>query len=177
MKTALRIFGGCTILVVLVCICLVGGLAASGVDLALDDGDIVIDSTFSITEEQMNSGDNSAFNFAGTEFIRNAEYDVRDGEVAISGDMLCEDESRADGQLIVRMELTDDNFIDVEITDVTAECEIDQALVDRAQTDLANDLDEAARDFEASDVNVTFNEISVENDTVTISLEIRIPFF
>jgi len=150
-------------------------LTACGADIDIEDGNLVINTEFSLSETMMNSGDNSVFSFADTDFITNAEFDIRDGEIVISGEMLCEDGSRADGQMTIAMGTTENGFIDVQAEDVSASCDIDRELVDRARTDLAESLDHAAREVDDSEASVTFTEVTLADEMLTIAIEIRAP--
>lgn len=177
MKNLVRCLGCVAIFTVVSCVGLFGLLALAGLTFGLDDGDLVIDTTITVTEAEMNSGDNNTVTFEDTEFVQNAQYDIRDGSIAVSGDMLCEDGTRANGQLFVFLSTTDDGFIDVQITDVTADCTYDAAVVEQAQNEVAEALDEAARELEESNTELTFTDVSLENDELKIGIKIRIPFF
>ncbi len=152
-------------------------LTACGADIDIEDGNLTISTEFSLTETMMNSGDNSVFSFADTDFITNAEFDIREGDIVISGDVLCEDGSRADGQMTIAMGTTDDGFIDVEAKDVSASCDIDQELVDRARKDLAESLAEAAREVDDSKASLTFTEVTLADDKLTIAIEVSAQIF
>jgi|GEM_PF-3993123 len=169
MKKLLTAIGIATLALVLVA-------CSASIDINTEDGELVVQTSFSLSEQLLNEGDSSTLEFENTDFIRNAEFDIQDGQMVISGDVLCADNSRADGSVTIVMGISETDFINVEMTDISAECNIDQDLIDRAQTELADGLAEAAREVEDSEATITFTEVSLENDELTISLEIRTPF-
>lgn len=149
---------------------------SASIDINTENGELIVQTDFSLSEDLLNQGGSSSLEFENTDFIRNAEFDIQDGQMVVNGDVLCEDNSRANGSVTIEMGTTETGFINVEITDVSADCEIDQDLIDRAQTELADGLAEAARDLEDSDATVTFTEVTLANDELTIALEVRAPF-
>ena len=150
-------------------------VAACGTTVNIENGELVVNSNFSITETMLNSGDSSDLSFGESDFIRNAEFDIQEGQLVVSGDVLCADSSRSNGSVTITMGTTDNGFIDVEITDVSADCNYNEDIITNAQNELADGLAEAAKELEQSDATITFTDVTLADDTLTLALEVRAP--
>ncbi|MEM9955733.1 MAG: hypothetical protein AAF846_29305 [Chloroflexota bacterium] len=150
-------------------------VAACGTSINIENGELVVNSNFSVTETMLNSGDSANFSFGESDFIRDAEFDIQEGQLVVSGDVLCADSSRSAGSVTIAMGTTETGFIDVQITDVQADCEYDESLITEAQDDLATGLSDAARELEDSEATVTFTEVTLADDAIRLGLEVRAP--
>lgn len=150
-------------------------IAACGTTVNIENGELVVNSNFSITETMLNSGDTVDLSFGESDFIRNASFDIQEGQLVVSGDVLCEDSSRSEGSVTITMSATETGFIDVQLSDIQVDCAYDEAMITNAQEELANGLAEAAQGLEDSDASLTFTEVSLTDDTLTLSFEVRAP--
>lgn len=155
---------------------LVVSACSANFDANIEDGNLVVATNFSLTETLLNSGESHALSFNEVELIQNASYDIQDGQLVVSGDLLCEDNSRQEGSITVEMSVTEDDFIDVQITDVQSDCDgIESSLIDQVKEEMASGLAEAAQELQDSEATVTFTEVTLADDRLTIGLEVVAP--
>ncbi|MGB7341097.1 MAG: hypothetical protein WBC91_19530 [Phototrophicaceae bacterium] len=166
MKTALKIMSFIVLALV---------VAACGTNVKIENGELVVNSNFSINETLLNSGDNSTLSFNNLDILENAQYDIQDGQLVVSGDLLCGNDVRVPGSMTVVMNVTETGFINVEITDVTSDCNIANENITQAQDRIAESLAEAAQGLEDSNATLTFTDITLADDTLTIAFEVRAP--
>lgn len=152
-------------------------LVACDTNINIEDGNLTITSSFSISETVLNSGESTALNFGdANNIIENANYDIGEGQIIVSGDILCENGSRQEGSITFDISASDDGFIQVEISDVQSDCDgVESSLISAAQEELASSLAEAASELQESNVTLTFTEISLTDDTINISFEATAP--
>lgn len=151
-------------------------VVACDTSINIEDGELVVNSTFSVSEELLNSGESTALNFGDVDLIENANYDIQEGQIVVSGDLLCESGSRQEGSIAIAISTTEDGFIDVEMSDVESDCDgVESSLITEAQEELASSLSEAAKELQESEASLEFTEITLEDDSLTIGFEVRAP--
>lgn len=151
-------------------------VVACDTSVNIEDGELVVTSNFSVSEELLNSGDSTALNFGDVDLIENASYDIQDGQIVVSGDLLCESGSRQEGSITLAIAATEDGFIEVEMGDVESNCDgVESSLITDAQEELESSLSEAAKELQESDASLIFTEITLADDSLTIGFEVRAP--
>lgn len=160
----------------LILLSLVVVACSANLDVNLEDGDIVVNSNFSLSEELLNSGDNTMLSFNNVNLIENANYNIQDGQLVVDGDILCEGGSRQEGSISFEIAATEDGFIMVELDEVQSDCDgVETSLIDEAREELASSLAEAARELQESDATLTFTEVTLADDAINIAFELRAP--
>lgn len=151
-------------------------VAACGTTISIQDGDMVVDSSISFTEAQLNAGDTNILSFDNVTLIENAEIDIQDGVIMADGSLQCPDDSREDGTMTIRVAATENGLLNVEITDVSADClSMESDLIATANQEIADAMTQAAQDTDDSDGSFTFTEVTLADDTLTLAFEVRAP--
>ncbi len=149
---------------------------SASLDVNLEDGDLVVNSNFSLSEELLNSGENTMLTFNNVNVIENASYDIQEGQLLVSGDILCESGSRQEGSIAFEIAATEDGFIMADIAEVESDCDgVESNLIEEAREELASSLAEAAREIQESEATLTFTEVTLADDAINIAFELRTP--
>lgn len=149
---------------------------ACGTSINIQDGELIINSSLTITEEQINSGDVDVLSLDDVVLIENATVDIQAGLMVLDGALRCPDGTSENGTVTFTIGTAENGFLDVVITDVSATClSMDDAVITEANRALADSLTQAAQDVEESDASITFTEVTLADDTLTLAFEVRAP--
>jgi len=149
--------------------------ACSGVNVSVQDGNVVVKVDVDITEDQLNLAGGAAISLDNQDLIENATVDITASGLIVTGTVRCPDGSTQNGSITLAMRAANGQLA-VEPTNATASClALNPERLQQIGAQILEGLSGIGADAAESGSQITFNELTMTEDTIMLNMDVRAP--